>query len=462
MSDLFTSILGTSGQSGLYALPSTGSAPTATSTFAGFGPDFLLGALSASRTGAAAGYTASGLPIGLPENAPQVKQRQADLKAVTDALKVGNLTAAREGVNRVLKAFPNDATATYNLARIQILDGDYDGAEKSLIRVAQSSGDELITSDLRAVRTLKKGDSETVAQIRRLLSGKQTATDGLRLADYFLETHADNAEARLAVADFYERSGNLNLAGAELREAIDNVAPNNLGTVVTYLEGFAARYATDFGSHDLLAQAYAITGDLTSAKKSFTKALELSGDDPAIKSGIQKDFANIYSKIGREKRAAGDFRGARAAFESAIDLRDDDERRADLSDLHFDQSQTYVRRGSYALALRSVNDAYIRLPIGKDEERKDRLLPAYDRIINKLEAVGDLKNLVTARAGAYNQDPADDARKRALANAQNTYGEDLMSQNKYREAFRQFLAATKLYPDDTDYAANLSAARLLI
>lgn len=460
MADAISSLLGSSGLSSLFTLPqSSSSSTTAASTFDTFGPDFFLGALTSSRIGPAAGYTSTGQPIGLPDNAPQVKQRQADLKSITNALKAGNLTAAREGVNRVLKAFPNDATATYNLARIQILEGDYDGAEKSLIRVSQSSSDELVTSDLRAVRTLKQGTSATVSQIKRLLGSQQTASDGLRLADYFLQKNPDNAEAHLAVAGFYEKLGNLKLAGAELRDAIDHVPAKDLGPVVTYLEEFAERQIDDPGAHDLLAQAYAATGELTGARKSFTKALELSVDDPSYQSEIRKDFANIYSRIGRQKKAAGDTSGALAAFKEAIDLRDDDERRADLSDLQFERSQNLVRIDGYAQALTALNEASINRPIGEDAERKDRLLPAYDRIISKLTAIGDLKNLVTARAGAFAQDATDDTRKRSLADAQNVYGLDLLDKNKYREAYRQFLAATRLYPNDTTYAANLSTAR---
>jgi len=462
LADAITSLFGSGGLSSLYAPPSSGSSSsTAGSTFDAFGPDFFLGALTSSRIGASAGYTATGRPIGLPENAPQAKQRQADLKAVTNALKAGNLTAARAGVDRILKVFPNDVTATYNLARIQLLEGDYKGAEKSLLQVSQSSSDELITSDLRAARTLRKGPSETVAQIRRLLGSQKTAADGLKLADYFLQNQPDNAEAHLAVAEFYEGIGNLNLAGAELRQTIDKVPARNLSTVISHLEGFANRHSSDAGSYDLLAQAYAAAGSLDKAKSAFQTALRLSSDDPAFQADIRKDFADIYSRLGRQKKLAGDTSGALSAFEQAIDLRDDDVRRGDLSDLQFERSQALFKIGGYAQSLKALNEAYVNLPIGEDAERKDRLLPAYDRIIVKLTDLGDLKNLVTARAGAFNQDPADDVRKRDLAEAQNTYGLDLLSKNKYREAYRQFLAATRLYPGDTNYTANLSTARAL-
>jgi tetratricopeptide (TPR) repeat protein len=433
--------------------------PPAASSAGVFGADFLLGAVAASRTGPAAAYDALGKPLAGSPNSPTAKAREANLNVAQLSIKLGDYAAARSAAQRVLARDPNDVTANYYIARIDQHEGDYEGAEKTLLRITTIEDNDQVRSDLRSVHALRKGAETVSDEIDRLLSQSSTAKQGLQLADDFLNNSPDNVKVRLQVAGYYEKQGNLNLAGAELSDAIKNVPSEGRDEVVAHLEKFAAAHAEDRGSFDLLAQGYAAAGRLDDAARAFNRALELSEDDIVFQSQVKKDFADVYSRLGRESLEAGHEDEALAAFRKASGVVGDDERRKDLSDLQFKRGQRLNRQGLDQLALKALNESRANIPIADRKKRGDELIKEFEKLAQDFHQNGDLKNAVSARAGAYNLDAKNTVRKRALADSHNDYGLELLGQSKYLEAIRQFKAATKLFGDDTNYAANLSLAQ---
>src|SRR5262245_40808489 len=95
------------------------SAPSELGT-GGFGPDFLLGAVTSGRIGAAAGYDALGRALTPAENSPEAKARAANLNVAKISIQTGDYSAARLAAQRILDRDPSDTTANYYIARIDM------------------------------------------------------------------------------------------------------------------------------------------------------------------------------------------------------------------------------------------------------------------------------------------------------------------------------------------------------
>src|SRR5258706_1901045 len=182
----------------------------------GFGPDFLLSALSSQSLTPGAAYDANG-------QSPDTKARTAALIQAKELLKAGDPAGAREAANEVLRKNPSDAIAAAYVGRTYLAEGNYRDAVKYFSRAASGSDDSQIQADLRSAQTLLKGPEATVAEIRRLLKSPASARDGASLAGYFLNQNPGNVDARTLLVQFYESGGHTNLAGGELTDALDKV-----------------------------------------------------------------------------------------------------------------------------------------------------------------------------------------------------------------------------------------------
>jgi len=430
-------------------------APASSGRSSAFGPAFLLDKLGAPSAGTGGVYTLHGRAIVIdPQSSPQhQKKRSLDLNQARSLLREGDLAGARAAAMRVMENNPRDATGAYYVAHAHMKEGNYAAAERYFERAAAASeGNEQIAGDLRAVRLLQRDDAVVISEIRRLLADSQTERQGARLATYLIERSPDNVDARIALADFYEKLGKLNLAGAEFVDAIENVSSADRGTLLARLEQFSQSHEFDPGGYDLLARAYAAAGRLSEAEDAFEKALRLSDNDV----DIQRDYAEVYTRIGREHKARGNQIEARRAFERALELNRDDTRRNDLATLEFEAAEKAMNRGNLRLALTSLDKARVNLPIDDKDGLKDKLIAAYERLASKLGETGDLMRVVRAREGAHFLDAADDTRRRATADAYDAWGLSLHGSGDYYGAIKAFNAALKHYTTDANYAAHLA------
>lgn len=425
---------------------------------AGFGPDFLLGALSSRSQSAGASYDANGQLLLSPEGSAQSKAREEALTEAKQKLKGGDPAGAREAANRVLHKNPGDAIAAAYVGRTYMAEGDYESAVKYFSRAASGSDIEQIQTDLRAAQTLAKGPTATIEAIQRLMRQSGTSREGAQLAVYFLDKHPENLDARFELVGFYQRQGQVNLAGAELTDALATVSPDDLDRFISRVEKFSQSRQDDPAAQDLLAQAYAKAQRFDDAQAAFQKALDLSGDNLEFQVQLKKDFAGTFISQARGEKARGNDDAARQLYEKGLAVFSTDEAKGELSDLELERGERELRSGRVRLALEALDNARAYLPGTVSDDKKRDLIAAYERLAGRLNDVGDLKSAVAARNGAFLLDPANDTRKRALADAYDVYGVDLLARQDYRMAARQFRAALNYFHDDANYAAHLSDA----
>lgn len=437
-------------------LPSSGLSsfgfPMSSSGATGFGPDFLLGAISSQTLTPGAAYDATG-------QSADTKARTAALTQAKDLLKSGDPAGAREAVNPILQKNPSDAIAAAYVGRTYLAEGNYREAVRFFSRAASGSDDAQIQSDLKSAQMLLKGPDATVAEIRRLLKSPASARDGASLAGYFLDQNPGNVEARTLLVQFYESGGYTNLAGGELTDALDKVSDEDRGQLVTAIENFNQAHPDDPASYDLLAQAYVRVDRLSDAQTAFAKALELAGDDFDFKNQISQDYSNTFLKLGRAQLAAGDEDDAINLFQAGIDVYSTDEIRGALSGAQQDRGERQLRQGQLNLSLVSLDSARAYLPGTATDANQKQLITDYQNLAAKFTTAGDLKSVTSALYGAFMIDPSKDANKRSLANAYDAYGQDLASKGQYQLAIRQFRAALSYYSNDADYAAHLGDAQ---
>jgi tetratricopeptide (TPR) repeat protein len=442
------------------AVPASGrTAPRPAAPAGFFGPDFLLGAVGARLAGGGAAYDSTGRPLQLPENSPQVRERKAAIEKIQSLFRAGDPAGARAEAEVLLRRNPKDSTAAAYIGHSYLREGDYISAVRYLSRAAESSSSVAVQRDLRAAQFLQRGEASALEEVGRLLRNKQTWKEGLQLATYLLDRNPANVDARIVVADFYEKRGRANLAGAELADGLEDADPGRAAALLPFLEGFARRHGTDPGGFDLLAQAYLRAGRLDDARAAFDEAIRLAGDDFDFISRLKADFADVYAGLGREHRLRGEEHEARRDFEQALALVNNDAHRGNLFDLELDAGRRYVRQGRLRAAQEAYERARVNLPAVDPGERREQLIEAYDALAAKLALDGDLETLVGARYGAYVLDSGDAARKRTLADAHDAYGLEMFAAQDWRGAYRQFKAAADLFPDDTTYLAHRDDAR---
>jgi tetratricopeptide (TPR) repeat protein len=445
MIGLITSMLPSSNFSSFgFAAKSTGAT--------GFGPDFLLSALSSQSFTPGAAYDPNG-------ESPDTKARAAALTQAKDLLRAGDPAGARDAANQVLQKNPSDAIAAAYVGRTFLAEGNYREAVRFFSRAASGSDDAQIQVDLRSAQTLLKGPDATVAEIRRLLKSPMSGREGASLAGYFLDQNPGNVEARTLLVQYYEAGGHTNLAGGELTDALDKVSDEDRGQLVAAIEKFNQAHADDPASYDLLAQAYVRADRLEDAQTAFAKALELSSDNTEFQVQIKEDYSNTFLKLGQAKLATGDEAGAQRLLQQGIDIFATPEIKSELSNLDLGRGERQTRQWQLNLALASLDDARANMPGTADKVTQDKLITAYENLAAKYAAVGDLKSVTSALYGAYIIDPANDTHKRALANAFDSYGQDLASKGDYQAAIRQFRAALSYYSQDANYAAHLGDAQ---
>jgi len=458
MIDLISSIAGNLAQ---FTAAGRKPSPGVSSLIAGtFGPDFLLSVTQAGTQTLGAAYDASGLSLLPPADSRAGRQRAAAVKSAQNDLQAGRMADARKTAEGLLRRNPGDTTALYLIGRSYLAEGSYQNAELFLARAAAATSDNaLIEMDLHAARILQRGTAAAVAEVERLLKVNRDETEGLRLANYVLDAEPGNLDVYLTLADHYERTKRLDLAGVVFTDALKHVPKDRQDALLTRLQRFAKAHPDDPGSHDLLARAYAAAGRLSEAEASFNRALELSDGDPLFETGLKADFADIHSQAGREALARGDVSAARRHFEKAIRLNRDDTRRNDLADLEMSVGERALRANHLRGALRAFGKAMANLPVFDTEKRSERLIRLYEKLAGRFADNGDLERVVSARNGAYLLDPGNEERKRGLADAHDAYGLSLFEQGKYREAVRAFKQALKLFSGDENYAAHLAAAQ---
>src|SRR5262249_10993539 len=150
-----------------------------------------------------------------------------------------------------------------------------------------------------------KGTPDAIEEINRLLRQSGTALRGAQLASYLLDVDPGNLDARLALANYYDRTGQINLAGAELTDELKSVPAERMSEFVAAVEQFNQAHPDQAPSYDLLAQTYVKAGRLTDAQAAFQKALDLAGDDIEFRTQLQQDFANVFLERGRQQLAQG-------------------------------------------------------------------------------------------------------------------------------------------------------------
>ena len=424
-----------------------------------FGPDFILSTLNNQQSTLGAAYDSTGTSLIPPDTSPAGQERTAALTAAADLFKAGDYAGARAAVETLAKKYPSDPAPVYLIGRSYLLEGDYRQAQVYLGKAAALAPDTTqVQQDLAAAATLSHGEAAATQEVQRLLRSYATASQGLQLGDYVLRAWPENLTVRLAAADYYEKAGRPDYAGAAYATALKEVPAEQQGDLLKRLEEFTATYSTDPSAHDLLAQAYGNAGRLSDAQDEFEQALALSEDDPVFESGVNQDFAAVYDRESDASLAAGDEAQALDYLQKAQDLNWTSDRKAKLSDMNAQAGEKALQSGLTSAALQAFTAAYANLP-ADDTDRRDRLIGDYERLATRLTAAGDLRRAVNARQGAYDLDSSSDTRKRRLADAQDTYGVWLTDHGKYSEAVRLFKAALKLYPGDTDYSTHLHAAQ---
>lgn len=462
MSNLIPALtgVGASGASGLVANIATAAAmPTPSSV--GFGNAFVVDILS---TAFASNDTYSALGGTLPAyNSAEGKARAAKLEEATSLLSSGDSAGARAIAEILIADNPNDSIATYILGRTHLADGDYTSAVKQFERAAAGAPDSKdIAADLRAARTLERGLDVATDEARRLLKNNSTASDGLRLATYVFAARPEEVELRISVADYYESRGRLDGAGAAYIDAIDHTPVDRLSPLIARLTKFAEDHSQDPAAFDLLARAHGRAGRLEDAERAFNTAMHLSANDTLFQQGLKKDFAKVYSQMGHAAKARGDEDAARGHFTRAIELSTNDETRGDLANLEYAAGKRAMAAGQNVLAMQYFTKASAYLPVEGSDEMREDLGKVFDKLATRFEANGDLKRVIAARNGAFILDTKNDTRRRSLADANDIYGLALHDQGNYHQASRYFRDALKLYPNDANYAAHLSASQSML
>jgi tetratricopeptide (TPR) repeat protein len=438
---------------------STTSTSSDSTTLSSFGPDFILSTLNTQQGILGAAYDSSGASLIPPDTSPAGQERTTILTKANALFKAGDYAGARVAVEDLVKKYPGDPTPVYLLGRSYLMEGDYTQAQRFLGQAASLAPDSTeVKNDLAAAQTLSHGEKATTEEVQRLLRSYATASQGLQLGAYALRAWPENLSVRMAAADYYEKVGRADYAGAAYATALKEIPVDQQGDLLKKLETFTAAHSTDPSAHDLLAQAYGNADRLSDAQSEFEQALALSEDDPLFQSGLKKDFAAIYDRKSEASMASGDKPHALEYLEKAQNLSPTSDRKTQLSDLYVETGETALRSGLTNAALSAFTKASSYMP-ADDKERRDHLIGGYEQLATKLSAAGDLRRAVTARQGAYDLDSKNDARKRRFADAQDTYGVSLSDKGKYREAIRIFKAALKLYPDDANYKAHLYAAQ---
>lgn len=422
-----------------------------------FGPDFLLSVYGGGSSSGSA-YTSNGASYAPPASSPQGRARTAALSEARSALLTRQFADARAAAQTVLDRNPDDVTALYFTGRSYLEQGDFSQAARFLSRASELSGDQRIAADLRATRWLSGGSDEALRHVNRLISQRDTQAEGLRLATYLLQSEPQNLDARMVLVDFHQSQGRLNLAGAELLDALESATKEQSSTLLARLEKFVEAHPYDAGSHDLLAQGYAKFGRLDDAEAQFSEALRLLNDDPQRKQEIREDYADVLSRAGRAASDAGREAEARTLFRRAIDLVRDDERRNDLAGLEYAAGDRSLRAGNLRFALASLEQSRINFPVEDKDKLKDKLIAAYQRLATRFGEQNDLKRVADALNGAFLLDAADDDKRRAVAEAHVAYGHSLAADGDYYAAIKAYRAATKLYSDDATYAGFLADA----
>ena len=415
-----------------------------------FGAAALFSNLGASLASAA--YDSSGLPTG----SAVLRERTSLLTEARQQLRLGHSDAARKAAQKLLDRDARDATASYIMGQSFLAENDYEQAERHFERAAGLSPDsDSIAAGLRTVRLLKRDDAEAVDALRRLLAQRDTAREGVQLATYLVERSPGNVEARIALSDYYERSGKLNLAGAELTDALDHLDENGRRALIAHVESLVARRANDAGAHDLLAQAYAKAGRFDDAMREFLQVGQLSGGDI----NVDGDLAEVYSQSGRAQEAAGSLEGARRDYQKALEFSRDDVRRGDLAALELKVAERARIAGNARSALAALDRARLSLPLNDADRLGEKLIRSYELLAGHFESTGDLARTVSARRGAYLIDTENDLRRRRLADSHDVYGQSLLGSGELSGAIRNFQAALGYYPEDTNYLAHLTAAQ---
>lgn len=452
--------------SGLFGSLSS-SAPTSTagefalpgaisSTVSTFGPDFFMDALGSRNTPGAA-YGLTGQSITPTANTKAGKERTAALDKARRELFLGNTANSREAAQTILKRDAADATALYYVGQSYLKEGDYRQAEAYFSRSVQSAADEKVQFDLTAAQTLEHGKDATLEQVRQMLRQPATESNGVKLAQYYLDNNKSDVDFNLVLASYFEKKQDFDTVGTQLRDAIHNVPAEATGPLLEFLKGFAERH-DNVSSYDLLGQAYVAAGKFDDARDTFEKALTFDIEDFALKATIRNDLADVYTKIGQQKLEGHNTDAAEKAFNEALKLNRNDEHRKNISDLQYDEGLKALRGGRFSTAITDLNNSRINLPLKGSEDREDKLLDIFDDLADKLTAAGNLRDVIRARGAAYGVDDST-TRKRALADAYDAYGQELLTTGKYADAFKNFRSATGLFDDDTNYLAHRNLAK---
>jgi len=446
---------------GSYISTSTTTSSSTSTSSSPFGADFLLDAIGSQQIASGAAYDSTGASILPSSESAAGQERAALLEEAGNLFNAGDYAGAREKAELVLKKYSGDATTIYLVGRSYLMEGDYTQAQKYLSRAsALAPNSAEVSTDLKAAKVLSLGEKAAVEEVERLLSDSTNASQGLQIGVYVMQEWPDNLSVRLAMADYYTNIGRVDYTGAIYAEALKEVPAEDQGPLLKKIEELALAHDYDPSAHDLLAQAYANAGRLSEAEAEFERALDLSEDDILFQSGLKKDFADVYARLGQEALVKGDEDAAIEYMEEALHLSWSDERKSQLADMHMRVGEQALRQGLVGDALKAFGKAASYLPSDQDEtdERRDKLINDYERLAAKLTGSGDLRRAVFARQGAYNLDTDDEDNKRRLADANDAYGLWLFGRQRYNDAIRAFRAALALYPDDEDYSAHLDDA----
>jgi len=190
---------------------------------------------------------------------------------------MGQRRQARESLETMLQETPQAPEATYQLARLSIMERDYRQAE----RLYQSLAD-ATPPDPRGILGL----AET-----RILTGR--ASEGMELLEEQRDQNPDNLWWKLAVGVAATRSGDWNTAESSLNEVLA-MQPDN----------------ADALKH--LAGVYYQTGRIDAARQQFERAAAVSPMDPAV---------HLYLALIAERE--GRFEEAVARYEEVVTLSPD-------------------------------------------------------------------------------------------------------------------------------------------
>lgn len=400
----------------------------------------------------ASAYDAAGLPTGSRFAA----DRNVALAKARALLRADKPAESRAAVAALLERNPRDSTAAYVTGLTYLAEGEYAQAERLLERAAAFAPEsEQLGNELRFAQLLQQDDDTVVEAMRRDLAQPGRAEQGLKLATYLVQRSPANVDARVALAEHYERLGKINLAGAELSDALQHAEGEGRRALISRLEQFAGDHSDNAAAHDLLAQAYAKAGRFEDAEREFQTVRLLSND--AI--DVSKDLADIYSELGRAREAAGNLTEARRAYSRAAEFSRDDVRRRDLSELDLKLAERSLNAGSRRFALEAFDRARLNLPTADADDLTGRLLAGYEKLAAQFVAAGDLGRAVSARRGAFLLNVENDTRKRALADAHDAYGLALLDEGDVSGAIRNFEAALSYYEGDSNYQSHLDLAQ---